>query len=235
MAGLTMKNTRSAFTLIELIVVITIIAVLVGILTPILASSKRAAKIEVGKKYLRQQFMMVEMYAMDAEGKYPGYSDVMGSTSLQAPCSPLYDWMKPCWSLRREFVDNPVDSNGSPMVGGRGYIYALKDWEEIDRLGNDKFLGWDRSKPYPVFIDIFAATYRVKEFEGSSPDPRDCTVGNSDNLGCYYPEKMWFGYSDGSLRVTRQAVAISDGKPRQLFDWFHVFTRQMDLDTMRGQ
>jgi type II secretory pathway pseudopilin PulG len=228
-----MKNT--AFTLIELVVSISIIFVLAALLLPSLASSRRAAKVETAKQYLKQQFIALELYAGDQNGEYPGYSDVMGTPSLMVPCSPMYDWKKPCWAPRDEVTTNPVDPNPTPMIGGRGYIYALKDWEKIDSLGQDEFLGWDRSKAYPLLCDIFSAKYRVKEFAGATPDLRECTREISTTRGCMYPDTMWFAYSDGSLRVTKNSVRMFDGKVYELFDWFHVFTRQIDNDTRGGR
>jgi len=229
-------DTKRAFTILELIAVIVVLAIVAGILFPALASSKHSAKAEVAKQYLRQQLLAIDMYTIDFDGVYPGYQDIVGNKAIQAPCSPLYDWKRPCWAQRQETVSNPLSDAPSPMIGGRGYIYAIRDWREIDQIGKDDFLGWDRSKPYPVLCDIFSSQYRVLEFSGQAPDVRACInegIGNPSS-GCLYPDRMWFAYSDGSLKVWKRTVNTSAGT-HLLFDWLHVFLRKMDADTQSGE
>jgi prepilin-type N-terminal cleavage/methylation domain-containing protein len=225
------------FSLVELLTVIAILSVITALLFPIMVEAKRSAKVEVGKQYLRQQFVVLELYSTDAEGIYPSYQDVISDPSKQIPCSPLYDWTRPCWSVRKEKIIDSFSDKPSPLIGGRGYLYAIKNWQEIDELGKDQFLGWDRNKAYPILVDIFASKYRVNEFEGSHPSIANCNnyfAVSSNKSGCLYPDTLWYAYTDGSLRVWRRRVDNTPVKAHQLFDWVHVFTRQMDNDTVRG-
>lgn len=128
-------NMPRAYTLIELLIVLAIIASLAAILFPVFASSKRSAKVEVGKQYLHQQFITFEMYATNENGVYPGYLDVVLNADLQAPCSPLYDWKQPRWVSKQDITVNQTGL--APMVGGRGYLYALPNWKELETEENN--------------------------------------------------------------------------------------------------
>lgn len=227
-------SSRRGLSLIEILIVIGVLVLILAISIPVLSLAKRSAKVEEGKQYLRQQFVAIELYSADADGAYPNSRDLLSDRKMQVPCSRLYDWRRPCWPAVTEQPPLSIDPSRSPVLGGRGYLYALDNWRELDDLKPDEFLGWDRSKPYPLLADIFAAQYRVAEFSGSVPDPRQCTkFTQGSGRGCDYPEVIWFGYSDGSLRKWRRPVRV-DGKPRELFDWFHVFSRRMDVDTLAG-
>jgi len=72
-----MKTKKAGFTLIELLVVIAIIALLMGILMPVLSKAREAAKRILCSNQLRQIGLAIPIYAADFEGSMPwwGYSD----------------------------------------------------------------------------------------------------------------------------------------------------------------
>lgn len=65
------KSTRSAFTLVELLVVIGIIALLIGILLPTLGKAQAAARTTVCLSQLRQVGMALTSYIADSKGFIP--------------------------------------------------------------------------------------------------------------------------------------------------------------------
>lgn len=64
-------RTQHAFTLVELLVVIGIIALLIGILLPALNKSKEAARIVACSSQMRQIGLAMEMYCTEFKGTYP--------------------------------------------------------------------------------------------------------------------------------------------------------------------
>src|SRR5437763_1291349 len=89
--------TQRAFTLVELLVVIGIIAVLIGILLPSLNRARARSSQTACMSNLRQIGLAVRMYANDNRDHYPG-PDVTGNFAFR----------------RRPGLRDPRDSNGLP-------------------------------------------------------------------------------------------------------------------------
>jgi len=83
---MTCKNrfNNRAFTLVELLVVIGIIAVLVGILLPTLSKAREKAQMTVCKSNLQQISMASRMYANDYKDKYPDMYTLGGAPFRRA-------------------------------------------------------------------------------------------------------------------------------------------------------
>lgn len=103
-----MKSTRHAFTLVELLVVIGIIAVLISLLLPVLAGARRAAKGISCSANLRTIGQMVNLYATQSDGWLPGSPHTTGVSALppagNANCpivSHMNDWQAPLAKLMR--------------------------------------------------------------------------------------------------------------------------------------
>src|SRR5437868_3255304 len=72
---------RCGFTLVELLVVIGIIAVLIGILLPVVNKARKAAKSATCKAELHDIGGLFQMYLNDSRGKLP-YINLMPSLKL---------------------------------------------------------------------------------------------------------------------------------------------------------
>lgn len=76
-----MRENREGFTLIELLVVIAIIAVLMGILMPVLGRAREAAKRVVCSNQIKQVGTAIMAYASDHETRMPSYNSNRTQTS----------------------------------------------------------------------------------------------------------------------------------------------------------
>jgi prepilin-type N-terminal cleavage/methylation domain-containing protein/prepilin-type processing-associated H-X9-DG protein len=85
-----LRNTRNAFTLIELLVVIAIIAILAALLLPALSRSKQAARRSVCTSQLKQQFIAWQLYLDDNETRFPDRRDL--KTALPGGYKPWSTW-----------------------------------------------------------------------------------------------------------------------------------------------
>ncbi|MDF2440778.1 MAG: hypothetical protein JWN98_1762, partial [Abditibacteriota bacterium] len=65
-------HTRSGFTLVEMLIVLVIIAILAGILLPVLARAREGGRTAACSSNLKQLGIAFAQYAQDAGGRYPG-------------------------------------------------------------------------------------------------------------------------------------------------------------------
>lgn len=77
-----MNRQEAGFTLIELLVVIAIVALLMGILIPVLSRAKEAAKRVLCSSQLKQVGVGIQAYAADYENLLPYYGDQMHPYAL---------------------------------------------------------------------------------------------------------------------------------------------------------
>lgn len=87
-----MNRLRHAFTLVELIVCVAIIAIVMAIATPVFVRAKKSAQIQASMSNLHQMFIAGKLYQMDwdGDGRY-GDLDVMGLPSVIWPQFRLSD------------------------------------------------------------------------------------------------------------------------------------------------
>ena len=119
-----------AFTIVELLVVVAVIALLIGILLPALHSVRQAARSVESLSNVRQIGSVgMQTFLVDNRGRYPWHSSILNSAS--AP----YTDAKPRWA---DYLFTYVNSREvflSPMIdlseGAPGAILAKPFWHEV--------------------------------------------------------------------------------------------------------
>ena len=127
--------TRKAFTLIELLIVIAIVALLAAILFPVFAQAKEKGRQTVCASNLRQLALANQMYSGDYDGRYApaaldyyetnqqrwfGLRDAAGN--FQAKSGPLVPYLKENGAIRR-CPDFEVSPGAGFDSGAGGYAY----------------------------------------------------------------------------------------------------------------
>lgn len=125
-----MKRNKAAFTLVELLVVISVIALLIGMLMPAIGSARGAARQIVGAAMHKQLALAQVTYAYDHKGEYAGvngsnkfyqtitlvpgsgtslnWNKMLGNTSSTTPTS-WFDWISPIVGDEQEFSSNRAE------------------------------------------------------------------------------------------------------------------------------
>ena len=100
------KRTEKAFSLIELLSLISIIALLLAIIMPALAAARSVSRAVVCKSNLRQILLSNIGYTTDNDGFYvPAASDMWNDAGLRR------------WHGMRDTLDDPFDPLKGPLVG----------------------------------------------------------------------------------------------------------------------
>jgi len=122
-----------AFTLIELLVVIAIIAVLMGILMPVLGKVRKQARAAACLSQLKQWSLVWGMYTDDHEGKFPN-GDIPDSQRIGGGMA-RGSWvtaLKSGWEKHPEMLLCPSASTVNPEGNHGSYdkAYTFEDYQE---------------------------------------------------------------------------------------------------------
>jgi prepilin-type N-terminal cleavage/methylation domain-containing protein len=200
-------NLKSAFTLVELLVVISIIALLLSILLPVLARTRGQAKQTVCKSNIRQLGLANAGYAHDNAGLYvPGSTDVLTENTnrwygIRPDKNTTFDTKKGALSNYMDITKltcpqnvlyyklAPNEENYDSGNGGYGYNFIYigsKIWTAGYEDSSCKLAAKDTDIRSPAQTLMFADTAMLKKenlIEYSFAEPRYFLSDGKPNLG----------------------------------------------------
>ena len=209
------RRIGSAFTLIECLAVIAIIAVLVGMLFPVLAVAKSRSFETVTMSNLRQAGISLEIYSPDGSVSLPYASAKVALES--APTTDPSDYSE--YKLNRNWPE--------PFIGSYGYIRGARpfnDDSEMSDFVNELYEG----RPYPVMASIWQGEPKVRVLDpvwepwtggGVSPAARECLSKRT----CLLPDRLDYLMSDGSAKV-HSFRKYGSNAYNPIFSWWYVFS-----------
>ena len=144
---------RRAFTLIELLIVIAIIAVLAALLLPALSNSKEQARRVNCKNHLRQFLIAATLFADDHDGKLPsGASENVDATDEHVPVlsgmtrSNLIEYAGTFKMLECPSLGSPFNQQGGWYYADYGYVIGY------NYLGGHTNTPWLAAAPFVPWI-----------------------------------------------------------------------------------
>jgi prepilin-type N-terminal cleavage/methylation domain-containing protein len=206
------SNYLKAFTLVEMLVVIAIIAILAGILVPVIARSKLKAKVAVTKVQIKELENAIKMYKSDYS-RFPAPKDYPRNNAGDLSIGDHDRW-------------NDARAQGIGWVHGDypagGYVYQGKAFNQKTRLNNSdvmKILMSESTDPYPP------NPARNYWWEYPRQSPQGANVNNSRN-----PKKRVF--IDLKPSGEADSVAVAGLSPTGIYrDPFgNQFNISMDLN-----
>jgi type II secretory pathway pseudopilin PulG len=135
------RQRRIGFSLVEIVIVVSIIVILVAILSPVFARAKMAAKETSSKGRLRQIYVYATLYRQDWDtGIRKGMASEMGLPTFEGY---VVNWME----MPKEMYKTPC-AGMSSYKSYSNYLWAPDDsvaWKQlIEKYGNSVFIVQDR-------------------------------------------------------------------------------------------
>jgi prepilin-type N-terminal cleavage/methylation domain-containing protein len=188
-----MRKQHGAFTLIELLIVIAIIAILAGMLLPALAASKSKAKRIACVNNVKQVTLGLRMWAQDNADKFPWQLSVTNGGSADSPD----------WTDHFRICSNEISSTKVLLCPAETTKKAATNWFSATGDANVSYfvgLSVDQEKPQTILL----GDYNVTGGDGGLDPKWSKFLGSSIDAA-------W----DKTLHVRKGNLALADGSVQQ--------------------
>jgi prepilin-type N-terminal cleavage/methylation domain-containing protein len=187
-----------AFTIIEILVVIVIVAILSAFLYPVFARAKRQAKIADGWNRMKQTTVALTLYSQDNEDKLPNISVAKTVVPRVVQCHPFDDWRPEC-----------LARNESLMLGSWGYTPSDPEPSPIEPPRST----W--------IVNVFSVEQPTRPVFSYRTDANAACIADET---CFVQERIECMGSDASLRVVKRKLRKKfEPGPYMVFDWNTAF------------
>ena len=170
---------RYAFTLLELLVVIGIVAILAAIIFPVFTRAKTEAFKATTLSNLRQCGQAIVIYSADYDDRLPVGDGAYAALAKAPTCDAKDYWNPECKMPTR-----------APLVGSYAY-YGLIEQDETEL--NSYLI----ENGGPVLAAIWYGKHRVAQFDGMQPPRINQCIRERT---CLLPNVIIFGYIDTSAK-----------------------------------
>lgn len=201
-----------AFTLVELLVVIGIIALLISILLPALSQARHSAYSTLNLSNLRQLGIGLEFYRNDYEGKFPRHSSLTSETTSANPPSPRTRWADDIFP----YIDNERVFE-SPLLDDSIRLKAMKPWAHTCDPVTGQPYAWTRYYGGYGYNYQYLGNARIKPgnaggYYASTAAIRDSarTIALADTKGSRNGD-AYFDYDEGTYSIDPPLQSLEYG------------------------
>ena len=214
---------QEAFTLMELLVVLAIIAILASIIFPTLAWGRKRARQTTCLSNLRQCGVALKLYMDDNATDIPPDAQAAAGQLAKMPtcCSNDVEWTKGC-----------TQPYGQPLIGSYAYTRSVFGWSKAPYDVVSKFYQMDPNAPW--MVDLFHGNHGIPaplHDEGSIAYSLRIRKSGQTAERSKLPDYMPALYSDGHCQVRKLGVGH-----QFIMSWGAIFEYTSDIeDTYLGR
>ncbi|MEI7986861.1 MAG: type II secretion system protein [Armatimonadota bacterium] len=194
------KSARAGFTLVELLVVISILALLSAILQPVIVNSKRAAKKATCQSNLKQVGAAIFLYGNDWDDCYPWSIDAFTRANGEA----LSDFPNP-----HDLIPDSVTVLAM-YTGGHGQIWRCPSDQQSFEA---PIYGLSTTQRFPSAFDFAGTSYRFNYQIRVAGKPQTIFVSSSLRL-CEDAGQWHSSYVEPNIFQKADNVLFGDGHVR---------------------
>jgi len=203
----------NGFSLIELLVVISIVVILIAILLPALGNARSYAKLVQCANQLKQINLGNKLYMSDYDGVFPRHRSYVMITRPDGTTREEF-WI----DMLRFYIDNDQGYR-CPDIETEDYQWAF-DENNVGYAYNGWFLGQHPSRNTGIDASFFiwTAGYDLNESEVKQPSKQLVFADGEQNIGGVFSSSLWFPRAvtnnqavANARHENKAAVAFHDG------------------------
>ena len=186
------RNIAGGFTLVELLVVISILALLLSVMLPALEKARTVARATICSSNMKQHFVVQFTHASGNDGKFPKHgANFANYHHIQSATKNDYIYRTDIYDTYKSYIGNstifvcPINTKFASPDGKELGYYKDAKWREPTQIWGWWYGGWEakfhfqdgalgevvRISPYNFFAGWKPNGYEVKIYDQTKPEP----------------------------------------------------------------